>query len=256
MGAPIDDKADIEAFDAKVAKWIEDNPNKRFSDYSEHMLARHLELGRAHASLGTNLNSGKDWTADGKAPFKALCDFLTSSTNMETLPRNFIVCDYGCGTLRLGWHLMQHLYMGGYCGLDLSDRIIDFGRRECESLIAEKAPLLGSFKDTLPQAAALNPDLVFAFNVACHVHPEEIDTFYENIKMLCSKSGAIAIVHFITHKIPDVTALRYQRSGWAWPLEQVKQALHPLECLDEIRFAEVRKGQHDLVSHYLVMQRP
>lgn len=75
MAAPIADDADIQKFDTLFANWQKQNPGKRFSDFSAHQIIRHLSLGRTHASLGTNLNSGKSWMADGEKPFRALCDF-------------------------------------------------------------------------------------------------------------------------------------------------------------------------------------
>lgn len=150
---------------------------------------------------------------------------------------------------------MNHLNQGKYCGLDLSEEIIDFGRRECEALIAEKSPTIGAFGHTLDKVISLKPDLIFAFNVACHVHPEEIDDFFNNIKMLCAKLGSIAIIHVLTHEYADVLDLRYQRSGWAWPLEFVRDAMKPLKTSNEIHFGGFKKGPHELNSYYFVVQR-
>ena len=248
------DPSDDARFDAGYQAWLKDNPGKRFSEYFEAVYVPKIDRGVAHDSLGQNLKRA-DWRDMGKSPFKLISrihDALTGGT--EGLPQDMTICDFGCGTLRIGAHVMAHLAPGRYIGLDIAQALIDNGSAAWADRVAERQPLLGTFDTTLDAAIAAAPDLLFAFNVACHIHPDEEAVFFDRITSLLHKPGAIALIHVL---VAD-KSLRYQESGWAHPVDHYVRALaplrlrpHPLEFL-----TSVEKSSQRLDSRVLAFERP
>ncbi|MCE8540164.1 class I SAM-dependent methyltransferase [Ruegeria pomeroyi] len=245
--------SDDARFDAKYQAWLKDNPGKRFSEYFDAVHVPKIGQGVAHNSLGQNLKNA-DWRDMGKAPFtliNRIHDAVTGGT--EGLPQDMTICDFGCGTLRVGAHIMAHLAPGRYIGLDISQALVDNGSAAWADRVAERQPLLGTFDTTLDAAIAAAPDLVFAFNVACHIHPDEEKVFFDRIKSLLHKPGARVFLHVIENE----KTLRYQESGWAHPRAYYIAQMHPLKLRPHpLEFLKtVEKPPHKMAATVLVFER-
>lgn len=212
-----------QSFDARYQAWLKKNSGKTFSEYFDAFHVPKIVAGHPHASLGRNLTTG-DRRASGRGAFKRVCDIFTAITGAAELPHDMRVCEIGCGTLRIAAHFMDHLDPGRFAGLDISQGLIDEGRSAFGDLVTAKRPVLGTFDTTLEAAARMQPDLVFAFNVVCHVHPDEEQTFYDRLFALSRKPGCVVVLQVITYPEP----LRYQESGWAKPLPDYIERLKPL----------------------------
>lgn len=211
-------------FDKRFQLWKKDNPNGTFSKFFDALHVPKIISGGAHATLGTNLK-GQDWRYSGKPPFDLIQKIHGSITGTPTIPSDTVICDYGCGTLRIGAHFMRVLDPGNYIGLDISKHLVEAGAEQWSDLVQQKAPLLGAIGQTMDQAIDAAPDIVFAFNVACHIHPDETAAFYDRIKALAHKPGAMVILHVQLHDTP----VRYRESGWAYPRAYYEAKLAPLE---------------------------
>lgn len=149
--------------------------------YAEHQI-RHLNSGRRHQTLGSN---PKD---DGLKDFNALIDL--------GLQRAHRVVDFGCGSLRLGRHLITFLDQGYYWGLDITNQFFTVG---IDRWYPDRAVLQGraSFavisNDSLKSAAAKCPDVVIAAGVLQCVHPRRLDLLMAQLRALCSDRTQILI---------------------------------------------------------------
>ncbi|EDM71642.1 hypothetical protein RAZWK3B_19856 [Roseobacter sp. AzwK-3b] len=244
---------DETALDARYRAWLKKNPGKSFSEYFDGFHVPKIMAGHPHASLGRNLTTG-DWRVSGKGSFRRVCDAFSCVTGAKALPKDSVVCELGCGTLRIGAHFIDHLGPGRFAGLDISQALIDEGRTAFAELVRAKRPVLGTFDNTLEAAADLCPDLVFAFNVVCHVHPDEEETFYDRLLALAHKPGCVVVLQVVTHPEP----IRYQESGWARPVEDYIDRMAPLihhrHDRDLIKTGE--KGGREIESRLLAFRRP
>ncbi len=160
------------------ARWREENPGKKFSDYYVEAVAKWLDAGRPHPTLGKKLEGDLPWEESG---LHEMALFLE-----EGLRPEHVCVDYGCGSLRIGQHVMRYVDPGNYWGLDVTDR---FYRDGVEMIgpeeIAERRPNLRVITpETVAEARAAEPDLVFAVAVLIHVPPEELDDLLRNLTTL------------------------------------------------------------------------
>ncbi len=208
----------IRKFDEEFAKWRQENPSGTFSEFSTARVAKQIRSGHRHASLGQNLIRGTEWQEDGAGAASALVRLAQVGPSAR-------ICDYGCGTLRIGVHLIRRQDRGCYFGLDINRDLVELGRSYLDpALIEEKAPLLGSIDDAFEATVAAGIDLTFAYNVAVHVHPDEQDEFNRRLLRLCAASGSKLLLHTLNATRP----LRVQKSGWAYPIETYVDWLSPL----------------------------
>lgn len=244
------DDAVMMAFDRLFTKWLVENPNGRWVDFMAWYQLRHLSTGDAHATLGSNLESGQEFRTAGEGTMKTLLNAVERATGKRELGADWTVCDYGCGTLRLGYQLMNTLKPRHYIGLDLVPDLIDMGVEMCGDLIAEKQPVLSTFDDFADKLADNPCDLVCAFNVHCHVHPTDQREFAHRINTLCRKPGSLFVAQVMVYAEPA----RYQRSGWAWPTAYYENFLQPMTLVDQKVGISVRKGTRNIASHILTYQ--
>ncbi|MDQ6437583.1 class I SAM-dependent methyltransferase [Mesorhizobium sp. LHD-90] len=162
------------------------------------------------------------------------------------------VCDYGCGSLRIGAHFITSQAPGSYFGIDVSEDFIAYGKELLgEQLLLAKRPRLGKISTELDEVAAAGVDLLFSTDVASHVHPDEKPEYFDNIKKIVHRTGSAAVILAITAE----RTVRYQRSGWAWPLGYYEESMRPLSLTkDRFRKTIVRNG-YKLNSIMLTFQR-
>ena len=208
-------------------------------------LAERIKRGASHASLGPNLKEKSDWWSAGQPKFaKALRTF--------PIGRKDRVVEYGCGSLRVGAHFVRYLNPGCYFGLDLTPKLIDFGKELLgEDILREKAPRLAAIDEgSLADATNFAARFVFSWAVAFHVHPDENAYYLETLVRLTHKRGAVL---FFNTKLAD-TELKYGSNGWARPLGIYLRGLSSLTFVRCITFVPPMKGDKAAGSTSAVLE--
>ena len=247
---------DIALFDQIFDEWKRKYPNGKFSDFSARRVVSALRNGKEHPALGENLRSG-DWWKDGIYHFNLTTKFFSQLMDIESISEDAIVCDYGCGSLRIGAHFIKRQSPGCFIGMDVSNDLLSFGVDKLGNLVSEKAPILGTIREKLSNAIELNVDLLFSINVSYHVHPEEISVYYNNLKKIAHKPGSIVVLHVCVSKKDSTSKpIRFQRSGWAWPLDFYIKMMRPLMLKMVLYDKTFTRNNISLGRLYLAFQRP
>jgi SAM-dependent methyltransferase len=235
---------EIEPFDALFAAWLVKNPGGRFSRFSTERVSAQMKQGLQHTTLGADLQGEADWRKNGVPFFRKL-------QSLVELPRNAKVVDYGCGSLRVGIHYIERQDPGCYFGLDVSQDFVDIGIKNAGDIMQTKRARAGSIDKCLIEAIDFSADMLFSANVACHVHPDEIDDFYGNMKALVTKPEGKILLHVMENK----TMVRYHKSGWAWPLEAYDGFMQPFTRTKTHFIKDAVRGTRTLGSYILVYER-
>ena len=123
--------------EGRFAAWQRKNPDGDHGDYYAEVIAGRIGEGRAHGSLAPDQSQLDEWLVFGREKQQFLIE-------RGLLPEHVVV-DFGCGSLRLGIHLMEYLHYGHYWGLDVTRTFIDIGMDLIGAdRIAERAPHLYS----------------------------------------------------------------------------------------------------------------
>ena len=119
---------------SRFEDWQKKNPSKTFKDYFAETVEAKLQKGRSHETLGGNFRQG-DYATSGQGTFQRLLNYGLKPSD--------VCVDYGCGTLRIGQHIIDYLGPRGYRGLDISQYLLDEGRKLIgEEFWSEKQPQL------------------------------------------------------------------------------------------------------------------
>ena len=214
--------------------WQKENPSKSFKDYFTYSVSSRLANGKSHPTLGGKLCYNEYETA----ATTVLRRLLKFGLKLEGT-----CVDYGCGTLRVGSHLIGRLGQGCYWGLDINGDLLTEGRRLIgEKLWHDKLPNLRIISpDTIAEAAGSRPSNLISVAVLFHVHPDELSEYIENILNIVRPSRGQA---FLTgHWIDDAT-LQHSPLSWAHSLSNISE-------LVRIRGGELtvlKKGEYVLKS--------
>jgi hypothetical protein len=206
------------------------NPGTSYAQWLHQAAVNHVKQGHQHATLGSNLGS-KDWWDAGRTTFERY-------RKLGSIEPGAKVVDYGCGSLRVGGHLIRHLEPEHYFGLDVTTGLIDAGKELVGAdLLAEKRPQFGPIdKAALKKAAAFGPTHVISTAVCYHVHPDEAPFYFGNLKQLANKPGATALFDV---SISDAPSAEHQLSR---PLDYFIEAMVPLEFV-AFHVAAKRNGE-------------
>jgi len=238
MTANVQPEFDEEAFEA----WLAKHPGGVYSQFSAAKVQSALRKGRAHPTLGSRLETPGDWWEAGKPIFEKLLD-------LNPVPEAAKVCDYGCGSLRVGAHFIKRQEPGCFIGLDVTQDFIAYGRELVgQELVDSKRPRLGAISEMIDEAAAFDVDLLYSTHVAIHVHPHEKAAYFENIKRIAHKPGGVIIFDALIVKEP----IRFRRSGWGWPIDFYLSSMRPLRL---IHLAYSRERAAVGQQFFLVFQR-
>lgn len=224
-------KIRIAVENARWQAWQRENPGRSFADYYASQIAGSLAAGQPHRTLGMadyadrSLISGRGrYSADrfasrGFSKFAALRDW-----NLRPDER---VVDYGCGSLRVGQHLIRYLDRAHYIGLDVTDAFYRDGLKMLEpELIGAKAPTLAVIDELLLRRLAMNPpDVVLSVAVVMHVPPQELETFFRRLLSLIGPTTRAMIhVDVIEDKWAG-QALRTAPKSWAYTGEHYRRLI-------------------------------
>ena len=181
--------------------WQLRNPDGSHGDYYAARIERRLDSGHGHATLGLlerqrtghptrGAGSGNlDVWQRGSGTFRFL-----KAYGLDPLHK---VVDYGCGSLRIGMHFIDHLAPKKYWGVDVTRRFFEDGLRLLDPrMVADKAPRLDQIsEETLREIQSWQPDWVFSVSVLMHVPPAEVEDFLRKMTNLLAP-GARAVILF------------------------------------------------------------
>jgi SAM-dependent methyltransferase len=143
---------------------------------------RKLQAGIPHPTLGTHTKT------DGLLEFNALLQ--------AGLKPHHCVVDFGCGTLRLGRHLIAFLDAGNYWGLDITERFLKLGIADLgpDALCKLKPSHLHTISyAALKLASAARPDLVLVAGVLQCLPPRKMHRVLRELGSICCPSTQILI---------------------------------------------------------------
>jgi SAM-dependent methyltransferase len=217
--------------------WRWRNPDANHGDYYAARIERRLDRGLGHATLGlrererpadSSRGSGAgnlDAWQRGTGTFRFL-----KAYGLTPLHK---VVDYGCGSLRIGMHFIDHLAPRKYWGVDVTRRFFEDGLRLLDPrMVAEKAPRLDAISEaTLRDVQDWQPDWVFSISVLMHVPPAEVEDFLRKITDLLTP-GARAVILF------DRTEHNAQTAPMSWTFSEafLCEALRRIDPGFEISF--------------------
>jgi SAM-dependent methyltransferase len=195
--------APLSAFviDVHFLKWRLRHPGDRFSHYYAGSIANELKRGKTHKTLGDkrflsgSMLSNAEVLQAGENRRRGAHYFDLAVAN-GLLPHHRCV-DVGCGSLRVGQHLIGYLGRGNYWGLDIVSDFYEAGKGLMPPGVLEaKAPELRVIgAESLAAANRAVPDYVVSFAVLKHVPPKELDAYFDTIAALMS-AGTTALITF------------------------------------------------------------
>lgn len=177
----------IERGNAEFRKWRSRNPSGEYKDYFAETVKEKLDRGKSHATLGSNLLVG-DFKTSGAA--------LAARLKQYGLGPDHVCVDYGCGTLRVGVHLIDYLRPGAYWGLDVADFLFVEARKLVgeELWLAKKPNLRIISPASISEVVAARPNFLFSTAVLLHVHPDELSEYVGNVVRLIGDRGQAIII--------------------------------------------------------------
>ena len=213
------------------------HPGAKFSDYYAGSISAGLKRGRTHKTLGSKRFLSGSLTADpiehdlASQSMRGMNHF-NAAIRLGLKPEHTCI-DYGCGSLRVGQHIMKYLRPGHYWGLDIVSDFYESGKTLLPpGLMNEKRPELHVIRpDLLRTARKSGPDFIVSFAVLKHVPPAELDAFFENIvSMMALHSKAIITFNEVRHtsrtgakiwgycREEIITSLQGQSTGLKWTI--------------------------------------
>ena len=187
--------------------WRKRNPDQPFATYFADIAKADFSKGKPHPSLG------RDEPNAGRGAFRKALEY--------GLQPNDVCVDYGCGTLRLGRHLIDYLEPGHYWGLDVDDDLLELGRTLAgPDLLTAKAPKICRVSpQAVEEAAASRPKLLLSFKVLIHVHPAELEHYIKNITTIIGTTGTAVI----TGKWSPDETYQFARQSWAHSFKSITE---------------------------------
>jgi hypothetical protein len=190
-------------------RWQKKNPGASFKQYFAEGIKDRLDDGKTRASLGATLKGG-GFGELGKRNFELL---LRGTYGLKP---DDVCVDYGCGTLRMGVHVIKYLAPRHYVGLDIDQAMLDQGATLIgPELMAAKRPELAVISSaSVAAAAAKKPSLLFSLKVLIHVYPAELEEYFGNILAIVGSSGK----GVVTGKWSPGETFQTAKKSWAHSL--------------------------------------
>jgi hypothetical protein len=214
---------DWRKYDALYQSWLAKNPGLSWSHFSTRRTAVSVAAGRAHQTLGANLVEHLDWWEQGRPIFQKIRD-------LSGINQTAKVCEFGCGSLRVGAHFIKSQQQGGYYGLDIIADFFDLAAGIVGDLLTDKDARLGTIAAKFDDAIAWAPDLVFTTAVSLHIPPVDEKDHFAMLKALAHKPGAQVVFQAYVLEQPQ----RFARSGWARPVDQFRELMAPFVMTGDV----------------------
>lgn len=199
--------------------FLQKHPGKTFAEFMAAGTVRDIKNGKPHATLGPNLLRKTGWPG-----VASQVEFRTIQDTFDIISSSRVL-DYGCGTLRVGVHFIEHLNPGCYFGLDVDKDLLAIGVKLAGAkLMKQKRARTGVIFDkaTMKAAEQFDADFVYSGSVATHVHPAEADTYFANLSRLTHPGATLVFgVAIGDNPVPD--------RHLVWPMERYIAALPGLE---------------------------
>lgn len=182
----------------RYAGWRLAHPFAPYEDYYVTVVMKKIR-GGGHPAIGPRAR-----------PVRERGEILEFLRKYGAQPSDVVV-DYGCGSIRLGYEVIDFLEPGKYWGVDITDEFYKLGLAAMDKAVVEaKRPKLGVINpETLARVRADAPRFVASWHVCSKVPESRLDSYIGNIVSLLAP-GSTALIHF-----PE-TAERRQLSGLAW----------------------------------------
>lgn len=183
--------------DQRDAQFRARNPGADFGQFYASRVIRKLNAGHGHPTLGVRRRVFK--LPFSREPVRAEEFREKGLGHFETVLRaglrpEHICVDYGCGSLRVGQHLIQFLNPANYWGLDVVDRFFTDGFELLPLELKTKAPNLRVITPAaLAETAQAYPDFVVCFAVLTHVPPDELEAVLDRILSLTSGKSVLVL---------------------------------------------------------------
>jgi hypothetical protein len=228
---------DFEKYDIEYKRVKARDSSLTFAEFATQRVLENIKTGLPHATLGNNLKKHKDIWEAGKRDFDKFVKIYAIK------PEDRVV-DYGCGSLRVGCHLINYLMPGGYFGLDVHTGFIEYGKEAIDpALLDGKKPQFGAISpETVASAAAFGARIVFSSAVSHHVHPDDVEAYFGNLVKIAHRPDVVLFFETAVAEEP----LRYKVRSWARSLEFFDRMLPGLARKELRRSAErvfVDEGQ-------------
>lgn len=181
--------------------WRLRHPFAPYEAYYAWVVTRKLRRGRKHPAIGPRAKAAR-----GE---REMIDVLLR----HGLQPHHVFLDYGCGSLRLGRPLVEHLEPGRFWGLDLAQEFLDAGVVHLgPALHAGKRPNLRLIDEVgLAAARAARPDFIGAWHVCGKIPDGIFNDFFRKIVGLMHP-GTRLYLQF------EETPKRRKLHGLAWSI--------------------------------------
>jgi Methyltransferase domain len=217
-----------------------------YAQYSVRSQIDYIKRGGAHPSLGPNLIDNKNWAKDGLGTFEEYIRVIPG------INPSFKLVDYGCGSLRLGNHIINYLDQGNYLGVDVWYELVEMGINMLDvDLVSAKNPQFRELnRASVDEAVAMDADVVIACSVAYQVHPLDYPEFISNLMKITAKPGSFIV--FDAKIGPKFN--RYKSSGWSYTQQYYDQLFAGYEkVLQKYQMTQSLGGQD--VDTFLMIYR-
>lgn len=186
------------AIDLHFKLWKLWHPGAKFSDYYAGSIAASLKRGGIHKTLGNKKFLSGSYVSrpvelDVASHQKRGKNYFETAIKYGLLPKHTCI-DYGCGSLRVGQHLINYLEPRNYLGLDIISDFYDAGRKLLPPQLMElKQPEFQTIGQTPVVARRADADFIVSFAVLKHVPPSELDAYFRGIIALMAPRTKVLI---------------------------------------------------------------
>lgn len=203
---------------AQFALWKQLNRDKNFADFYAWQITRKLDKGRAHRTLGArrfdrdNLFSAAP-VHNAKTLGQRRPDLLIDHFISLGLEPHHVVVDYGCGSLRVGRHLIDYLDAGKYWGLDVTDRFYKdgLGLLEPETQRCKGPQCRVISTSSLAEVAAHKPDFIFSVAVLKHVPESDLDGYFDKLCGMMHAKTTLVVTFSASQREERISG-----KSWSW----------------------------------------
>ncbi|MFZ1744543.1 MAG: class I SAM-dependent methyltransferase [Nitrospirales bacterium] len=203
--------------DIGYAWWRLHHWDSRFSSYYAHTIIKKLDKWRARRTLGKKRHRPANYLAGGEILMPTQTQrhgrFAFKKILELGLQPHHVCVDYGCGSLRVGQHLIDYLQENRYWGLDVTDRFFQNSLDLLgHGITQDKTPHLGVIAEPLlKHIAHLKPDYLICVSVIMHVPPHELNPFFDKLLRLMAIQTRLLL--FFDESPSDI---RTESKSWAY----------------------------------------